>query len=63
MKIGDLSHVELLQDKAMWYKDERSLYCILLNFNPENEKNMDWNAYSDYTPEKVMEIFKTVYLD
>lgn len=63
MKIGDLCHVELLKEKAIWYRDERSLYYILLNFNPLTEKNIDWNAYSDYTPEKVMDIFKRVYLE
>lgn len=63
MKIGDLCHVELLKDKAIWYRDARTLYYILLNFNPVTEKNMDWNAYSNYTPEKVMDIFKRVYLD
>jgi hypothetical protein len=62
MKIGDLSHVHLLGNKAIWYNDSNSLTNILLNFNPEIEKNKDWNAYTDYTPEKVMEIFKHVYL-
>jgi hypothetical protein len=62
MKIGDLSHVHLLGNKAIWYNDSNSLTNILLNFNPEIEKNKDWNAYTDYTPEKVMEIFKHAYL-
>lgn len=62
MKIGDISHVHLLGDKAVWY-DENTLYNILLNFNPELEKEKDWNAYKEYTPEKVMEIFKKVYLE
>lgn len=56
-------HVELLKDKAIWYKNADNLRDILLNFNPEVEKNKDWNAYAEYTPEKVMEIFKRVYLD
>jgi hypothetical protein len=62
MKIGDLSHVHLLGDKAIWYNDTITLYNILINFNPEIEKNKDWNAYKEYTPEKVMEIFNNVYL-
>jgi hypothetical protein len=36
---------------------------ILLNFNKEEVKNKDWNAYKQYTPTKVMEIFKKVYID
>jgi hypothetical protein len=62
MKIGALSHVHLLGDKAIWYNDTNTLHNILINFNPEIEKNKDWNAYKEYTPEKVMEIFKKVYL-
>ena len=62
MKIGDLAHAVLLGDKALWYNDPITLINILLNFNPEIEKTKDWNAYKDYTPEKVMNIFKNLYL-
>ena len=62
MNIGYPGHVHLLQDKAIWYNNENTLHDILVNFNPDTEKNKDWNAYKDYTPEKVMEIFKNVYL-
>ena len=61
-KCGDLAHVHLLGNKAIWYSDENSLIKILLTFNPENEKQKDWNSYSDYTPEKVMNFFDTVFL-
>lgn len=60
---GDLGHVYLLGKKALWYTNETDLTQILLNFNPELEQKKDWNAYSEYTPEKVMNIFKKVYLD
>ena len=46
----------------MWYTNETDLTQILLNFNSELEQKKDWNAYSEYTPEKVMNIFKKVYL-
>ena len=62
MNIGDNSHIHLLKEKAILYNDTDSLYHILLNFNPEKERNKDWNAYRDYTPEKVMTIFKNVFL-
>jgi hypothetical protein len=62
MNIGYPGHVVLLEDKAIWYKDENSLRNILVNFDPEIERIKDWNAYKEYTPEKVMKIFKTVYL-
>ena len=58
----DRGHVHLLKDKAIWYDDEKDLTEILLNFNPEIESKKDWNAYKDYTPEKVMKIFDDVFL-
>jgi hypothetical protein len=62
MKIGDLAHVHLLGDKAIWYTDEQCLADILTTFNPSTERCKDWNAYKDYTPEKVIQIFKNVFL-
>jgi hypothetical protein len=62
-KMGDLAHINLLGDKAILYTNENDLNNILINFNPEIEKHKDWNAYSDYTPEKVMSKFKEIYLD
>lgn len=62
MKIGFLNHARILGDNAFWYNDVVSLFNILTNFNPEKEKHKDWNAYTDFTPEKVMQIFKKVYL-
>lgn len=61
-KVGALSHVKYLGDKAIWYSNERDLTEILLNFNPMIESKKDWNAYRDYTPEKVMKIFDNVFL-
>ena len=58
----DRGHVHLLKDKAIWYNNEKDLTDILLNFNPEIESKKDWNAYKDYTPEKVMKIFDDVFL-
>jgi hypothetical protein len=60
---GDLCHVSLLKDKAIWYNNQNDLAEILLNFNPEIESKKDWNAYREYTPEKVIQIFKKIYLD
>ena len=61
-KVGALSHVAYLGNKGIWYNDEKDLTNILLNFNPEKESQKDWNAYKDYTPEKVMKIFDNVSL-
>jgi hypothetical protein len=63
MNIGFPGHVHLLGDKAIWYKDPQSLQHILETVNPDIEKQKDWNAYKQYTPENVMQIFKSVFLD
>ena len=63
MKIGDIAHVKLLGDKAIWYSNKNDLTNILLNFNPEIESKKDWNAYRDYTPEKIMKIFNDIFLE
>ena len=55
-------HVHILKEKAIWYNNEKDLTDILLNFNPEIESKKDWNAYKDYTPEKVMKIFNDIFL-
>ncbi len=62
MKIGDLAHFYLLRDKGIWYNNYEDLNNILLNFNPKIERTKDWNAYKNFTPEKIMETFKDVYL-
>lgn len=61
-KVGDLAHVELLGDKGIWY-EESNLRNILLTFDKESVCKNDWNAYTDYTPEKVMKIFKEVFIE
>ena len=61
-KVGkDLAHVYYLKDQAIWY-DENNLESILTNFNKEENAKKDWNAFRDYTPEKVMKIFKKVFI-
>jgi hypothetical protein len=55
----DNAHVVMLGSKGIYYDNETELYKILTDFVPDNSQ--DWNAYRDYTPEKVMTIFKNVF--
>jgi len=57
----DQAHLQLLGDKCYRYNDYQDLYNIIMNFEPQKDK--DWNAYRDYTPEKVVQIFKKEFLD
>ena len=59
------SHIEILGDKGIYYNNEGDLYEIMSNFWKQLITpgiSQDWNAYKDYTPEKVMKIFNEVYL-
>ena len=57
----DNAHIELLGEKGILYNSKESLIHILLNFQKVNYLNRDWNAYREYTPEKVMEKFFSVF--
>jgi len=59
---GDPAHTHLMKEKGIWYNED-NLYEILTSFNKEDIANKDWNAYGDYTPEKVMQIFKQIFID
>lgn len=53
-------HLDILKDKCIKYYNISDLNKILMSFEPSNN---DWDAYSlEYTPKKVMQKFKTVFL-
>ncbi len=56
---GDVEHLLILNNKGIIYANDLHLVHIFKNFKniiSWNKEN-DWNAYKDYTPEKVMDIF------
>jgi len=61
--LNDLAHIEMLGEKALIYYDYISLVDILCNFNDIKTKKEDWNAYSEYSPKRVMQQFKQIFLD
>jgi len=54
------SHINILQDKGLYYNSAQTLKDILLNFKVMSG---DFNAYKNYTPEKIMSYFKKVFID
>jgi len=60
--VNDHAHIHLLKDQALWYT-ECTLKDTFLNFNKDEMSKKDWNAYREYTPEKVMKIFKEVFIN
>jgi hypothetical protein len=61
----DTAHINFLKDKGIWY-NETNLQNILTTFITENNKSeiesKDWNAYKEFTPEKVMKLFNEVFI-
>ena len=57
------SHIDILGNKGIYFNNENELYNILKTFNPKDYVNKDLNSYKEYTPEKVMKIFKQVFID
>ena len=59
------AHIHLLGAKGIHHKNrkefEKNVYIIHTNL--AEIKKMDWNAYRDYEPEKVMKIFDEVFLN
>ena len=62
----DRAHIHFLKEKGIWY-NENNLHDVLTHFlTPENREEIakqDWNAFRDYSPEKVMAQFKRVFID
>ena len=56
-------HLDILGEKGgIYFTTEDELYNILTNFNKNLYVNADLNCYTEYTPEKVMDKFKQVFI-
>lgn len=62
-KHGDLAHIDILGDKAIVCENKAQVINAFTNIKTIICKKDDWNAYQDYTPEKVMAKFMKVFLD
>mgnify|MGYP003986836539 CR=1 FL=1 len=61
----DNAHLNILRDKVILYDRDNfdSVYNIFGKMKKSDIEGKDWNAYGDYSPEKVMDIFKKVFID
>jgi hypothetical protein len=57
----DGAHLEMLKGNAYIYHSNTELFDMIKNFKPNPSK--DWNMYKEYTPEKVINKFKEVFID
>jgi len=56
---GDLEHVHILGDKVILYRSKEELLHIFNHIQPILNSKQDWTAYTEYTPEHIMKLFKT----
>lgn len=54
------SHLQILGDKGLYYKDPGTLKDVLTNIR--TFLNKDYNAYAAFTPEKIMFYFNKVFI-
>lgn len=56
------NHIDILGDKGIYYSNKSDILQILLSLDKKHLNSNNWNMYQDYTPEKVIEKFKEIYL-
>ena len=61
--LWNTAHLEILGDKGIYFTNKEEFKNILNSFHPADYRDKDLNCYRDYTPEKVMAIFKKVFID
>ena len=57
--VWNTAHYDILGEHALYFEDGEQFENIIVNFKPNSK---DWNRYRDYSPEKVMKIFSSVFL-
>ena len=61
-KSPERNHIDTLDDKGIYYESLSDILHILRNLDKKEINSLEWNCYQDYTPEKVCQKFKEVYL-
>lgn len=56
------NHIETLGERGIYYSGKEDILNIFLNLDKNEINKLDWNSYQDYSPEKVVEKFKKIYL-
>lgn len=57
------SHLQILGDRAIKYKDKDDLLAYLLQIDKEYVKDVDWDCYSvKFSPQNVMKQFEDVFI-
>lgn len=59
----DYAHISILKDKGIYYKNGNDLESIILSISKPDIEKSDWNAYRDYTPNKIIQKFENIFLN
>ena len=59
---GGWETFDILGEKGIYYSNKNDILEILLSLDKKYLNSNEWNMYQDYTPEKVVEQFKNIYL-
>jgi len=61
-KSPERNHIDTLGEKGIYFETKSDILHILRNLDKKEINSLEWNCYQDYTPEKVVQKFKEVYL-
>jgi hypothetical protein len=56
------NHIDTLNEKGIYYENKKDIDHIFKNLDKKEINSLEWNCYQDYSPEKVIQKFKEVYL-
>lgn len=62
-KSSERNHIDTLGEKGIYFETESDILHILKNLDKVEINSLQWNCYQDYTPEKVCQKFKEIYLN
>jgi len=56
------NHIDTLNEKGIYYENREDIDHIFKNLDKKEINSLEWNCYQEYSPEKVIQKFKEVYL-
>jgi hypothetical protein len=56
------NHIDTLGKKGIYYENKSEILHILKNLDKKEINSLEWNCYQEYSPEKVVQKFKEIYL-
>ena len=58
---GDTEHIKILGERAIIYNSIKDLLGTFKNIKTIIKSSDDWNAYTSYSPESIMVLFKNIF--